>query len=331
MHSLQTKLHLNELPFVPEADILTPLTAAADASNRYPEWDGITLRTALAKHMGVTPESVVVSGGGSIGVIQQAMVASGMGEVIYAWPTFEAFELAAKALRMPIQHVGLKDNACDLDELAQAITDQTSIVIICTPNAPTGGIVKQSDFEAFMKRVPEHIVVLIDEAYAEFVNDPAAIQSIACMQKYPNVVVTRTFSKAYGLAGIRVGYGIAQPKLAGKIAKAGLPFPVSLPYQQAAIGALAHPEILHDHIKTVQTERGKLARQLRTLGADVVESYANFLWLPVGDAAEKIAGLFREEGVLVKAVMPHGVRITIGTPKESAAVCAAWKKVAAFL
>jgi histidinol-phosphate aminotransferase len=170
-------------------------------------------------------------------------------------------------------------------------------------------------------------MVLIDEAYAEFVDDPAAVHSLDFVMKYPNAVVTRTFSKAYGLAGIRVGYGIAQPELAEQITKAGLPFPVSLPYQQAAVEALSHPNVLQEHVQKVSAERAHLAKGLRALGAEVVEGYANFVWLPVGNMAQKIAELFRAEGVWVKPVMPHGVRITVGTPEESVAVWAAWEKL----
>jgi len=320
------KLHLNELPFAPSRQVLRPLEDAVQAANRYPEWDGLTLRKALADHIGVEPDWVVVGGTGSIGVIQQAMVAAGGGEVVYGWPSFEAFDLAAKALRMPIHHVNLKENACDLELLARGITPETSIVIVCTPNAPTGGIVNNTDFAAFIKQVPDHVIVLIDEAYHEFVDHPEAIESLSFIKKHPNVMLTRTFSKAYGLAGLRVGYAVAQPVLAARIASAGLPFPVPLPVQEAAIAALHDQETLQEHIKTVSTERHRLADKLRQLGADVVDGYANFVWLPVGEFAEKVAEAFKAHDVWVKPVTSHGVRITVGRPEDTDAVCNAWLK-----
>jgi histidinol-phosphate aminotransferase len=318
------KLHLNELPFAPSRQVLQPLEQAIRSANKYPEWDGLTLRTALAQHMEVDPDWVVVGGAGSIGVIQQAMVAAGGGEVVYGWPSFEAFDLAAKALRMPIHHVNLKENACDLELLAKGITPETSIIIVCTPNAPTGGIVNNSDFAAFMEQVPDHIIVLIDEAYHEFVDHPDVVDSLKFVKKHPNVMLTRTFSKAYGLAGLRVGYAVAQPVLAERIASAGLPFPVPLPVQEAAIAALADQETLQQHIENVSTERHRLANKLRELGAEVIDGYANFVWLPVGELAEKVAAAFRKEGIWVKSVASHGVRITVGLPEDTNAVCEAW-------
>jgi histidinol-phosphate aminotransferase len=317
-------LHLNESPFTPSEEVLRALKRVSKVSNRYPEWDAITLRSALARRMKVPPEWLVTAGTGSIGLIQQAMVASGQGGIAYGWPSFEAFDIAAKALRMPISHVALRNQACDLDALAQAITPGTTMVIICTPNAPTGGIVRHHDLEAFMLHVPPHVLVLIDEAYGEFVDDPEHVDSMYFVRKHPNVLLTRTFSKAYGLAGMRVGYGVAQPRLAARVAKAGLPFPVPAPFQAAALAALHDTKTLEHHIRTISAERHRLADKLRALGAEVVDGYGNFVWLPVGNAAERVVAAFREQAVLVKPVLSHGVRISIGTADETEIVCRAW-------
>ncbi len=325
MTKSSTKLHLNELPFAPSAKVLEPLQGAVRQTNRYPEWDGMTVRAALAKHWGIEPEWVIVSGGGSIGVIQQTMVASGPGAVAYGWPSFEPFDMAANALGKPIVHGDLKDYACDLRALAAAVTDETSMVIVCTPNAPTGGVVTWTDMADFLAQISPTVTVLIDEAYGEFADAEASIDSLLFVQKYPNVMFTRTFSKAYGLAGIRVGYGIAQPELAARIMQAGLPFPVSAPYAATAIAALQDQETLQRNVREVSNERGKLAGRLRELGAEVVEGYGNFIWLPLGELAARVAELLKEHDVLVKPVMPHGVRISVGTPDDTESVCRAWQ------
>jgi histidinol-phosphate aminotransferase len=320
-----TNLHLNELPFAPSAQVLQPSQDAIQHVNRYPEWDGMMLRSALAEHWGVKPEWVIVSGGGSIGVIQQTMVASGHGAIAYGWPSFEPFDMAANALGKPIIHVDLKDHACDLDALASAMTSDTSMVIVCTPNAPTGGVIKWTDLAGFLEKVSSDTIVLIDEAYGEFADAEASIDSLLFVQKYPNVMLTRTFSKAYGLAGMRVGYGIAQPELAARIMQAGLPFPVSVPFATAALGALHDQQTLQRNVREVGTERARLAARLRELGAEVVEGYGNFVWLPLGKLADKVALVLKNEGVLVKPVMPHGVRISIGTREDTDNLCRAWQ------
>ena len=321
-----TKLHLNEIPFAPSKNVIKQIHTIGAASNRYPEWDGMSLRSALGQHYGFDPSWVAVAGTGSIGLIQQAMVAAGAGEITYCWPTFEAFDIAAKALRMPIKHVELKDHACDLDALAAAITPRTSMVIICTPNAPTGGIVTQKAFDDFMQKVPDHILVLLDEAYGEFINRADAVDSFAAVRQYANLLLTRTFSKAYGLAGIRVGYGVAQPELAERIRSAGLPFPVPAPFQAAALQALQDPEKLKDNLSKINSERARLATELRKLGAEVVEGYGNFVWLPLEHTAEKVVQLLKQEGVLAKAVLQHGIRITVGTAEDTDAVLGAWQR-----
>jgi histidinol-phosphate aminotransferase len=322
----QTKLHLNEIPFAPSTHVIKEIQALSAASNRYPEWDGISLRSALGQHYGFDPSWIAVAGTGSIGLIQQAMIAAGTGEIAYCWPTFEAFDIAAKALRMPIKHVELKDYACDMDALADAISPRTSMVIVCTPNAPTGGVVGQKAFDDFMERVPDRVLVVLDEAYGEFVDDPDAVDGFEATKRYPNLLLTRTFSKAYGLAGIRVGYGIAQPELAEKVRGAGLPFPVPAPFQAAAIGALQDQDKLHENIRKINSERARLAAELRKEGAEVVEGFGNYVWLPLEHAAEKVVQLLKQEGVLAKAVIGHGVRITVGTPEDTAAAIGAWQR-----
>ncbi|NUS42121.1 MAG: aminotransferase class I/II-fold pyridoxal phosphate-dependent enzyme [Mycobacteriaceae bacterium] len=314
---------LNEMPFAATESVVTRTRTADWDVNRYPERDAVTLRTALAGHYGLTPDRIVV-GSGSIGVIQQAMTAAGPGEIAYGWPTFEAFDHAAQSLRMPVRRVPLYDNACDLRALLAAITPTTAMVIVCTPNSPTGGIVGHDDVAAFLRRVPPRVLVLLDEAYIEFVTDPGHVDSVSLAYQYPNVLVTRTFSKGYGLAGARVGYGIAQPGLARRVRDAGLPFPVPVPCQEAALAALADRRTLRDRVDRIIAERQRLAAGLRDLGTVVVEGHGNFVWLPLGEQAAPVAAALRDHDIRVKPVAGHGIRITVGTPADTAAVHAAW-------
>ncbi|HSX27825.1 MAG TPA: aminotransferase class I/II-fold pyridoxal phosphate-dependent enzyme [Candidatus Saccharimonadales bacterium] len=324
------RLGLNELPFPPEAAVVKAARRACAGANRYPEWDGASLRTALAKRFRVTMDWVVVAGG-SAAVIQQIMIASGQGEVAFGWPSFDAFPAIAEGLRMPVRRVELLDHACDLDKLAKALTPQTSVVILCTPNTPTGGVIAHEVMASFLQRLPSHIIAIIDEAYGEFVRDKTAVRALEFVQRYPNVVMTRSFSKAFGMAGFRVGYAIAQPELAARIISAGVPFSVPLPAQEAALAALQNEEEAVARIEEIIQERHRLTTALRAFNTEVVEGNGNFIWLPLGELAAKVATLLADHGIMVKALMPHGVRITVGTPKETDYLLKAWSKVVSLI
>ncbi|HMH70609.1 MAG TPA: aminotransferase class I/II-fold pyridoxal phosphate-dependent enzyme [Candidatus Saccharimonadales bacterium] len=321
-----TQLGLNEMPFVPHEAIIQATQKACAQSNRYPEFDSHTLRQAIASHFAI-PADWVAASNGSAGIIHQAMIASGQGEVAFGWPSFDAFPFMAKGLGMSVHLISLKDNACDLEAMARAITPKTSIVIICTPNTPTGGVVSHEAVVQFLKKTSKKLIVLIDEAYQEFVTDPLAVRALELVKEYPNVVMTRTFSKAYGLAGLRVGYAIAQPELAEKIMLAGVPFSIPVPAQAAAIEALAHSSHLGKRIAYINNERHHMTQQLKALKAPAVNGHGNFVWLPVGEIAEQVADILRKEGVLVKAMKSLGIRITVGTRQETNQLLQAWEKV----
>lgn len=324
------QLKLNELPFPPITEIAEAAIDAVKHGNRYPEFDSSVLRTAIAKHAGV-PFDWVAVGTGSAGVIQQIAIASGLGEIAFGWPSFDAFPEIAKGMRMPVRKVPLKNHAVDLDALRKVLTPQTTVVIICTPNTPTGGIIKHEDLAAFMQKVPKHVVVIIDEAYGEFVRDPDAVRALEFVREFPNAVITRTFSKAYGLAGFRVGYAIAQPELAQDIRQAGIFFAVPLPAQAAALEALKHTKEAMARVEAVIAERGRLAQGLKELGMPVHEGHANFVWLPLGERADALVEMLANNGVLVKLFPGEGVRITIGTPEETDELIAALKQLPSAL
>lgn len=326
MASIVSRLGLNEMPFTPHKMIIESAQQALIEANRYPEFDSRTLRTVLANHYDVSMDWIAV-GNGSAGIIHQAMIASGQKEVAFGWPSFDAFPYMAKGLGMSVRYIKLANHACDLEDMARSITRQTSIVIICTPNTPTGGVVSHQSVVKFLDKAHRDLVVLIDEAYQEFVTDASAVRSLELVKKYPNVVVTRTFSKAYGLAGLRIGYAVAQPALTEKIIAAGVPFTIPVPVQAAAIKALSQSHRLKKQVASINKERQHMVARLQALHAPAVDGHGNFVWLPVGTVAEQIADILSKQGVLVKTVQSFGLRVTVGTRQETEHLLKAWKKV----
>jgi len=322
------RLNYNELPFAPTEKIISAAQECCETANRYPEVDTRTLRQALADHHDV-PLEWIVTGAGTAVVIQQIMIASGQGEIAFAWPSFDAFPPMAAGLRMPAHLTGTTpDGACDLNDLLKAITPKTSMVIVCTPNSPTGGIVRHKELEDFIRAVPPHVTVLIDEAYYEFARDPDLPRSLELVKAYSNVVLSRTFSKAYGLAGFRVGYAIAQEALAAKIRQAGVPFAIPLPAQRAAMTALEHSASAKQRVEKVLEERTRLTEALHQKGVKAVVGHGNFIWLPIAAAALQIGEALSRAGVSVKMYDGLGLRITIGTPEENDAFLAAYSTLA---
>jgi histidinol-phosphate aminotransferase len=318
-------LKTNELPFPLLDEVATAANKAVKNANRYPEIDAISTRKIIGELYGVSADWVV-AGNGSASVIQQAMIASGQTGVAFCWPSFDAFPVLGKALNMEVQLAPVRKNgSCDLDELAKVVDDKTSLIIVCTPNAPTGGVVTHDALEAFINKVPRRVTILIDEAYGEFVRDETAARALELVKKYTNVLMTRTFSKAYGMAGLRVGYAIAHPELAKRM-QMGLPYSVSSAAQAAVTKALANQQQMHEHVEAIIKERGRLTQMLRDFGQHVVVGHGNFVWLPVGEKAPVIAAALAKHDVFVKVLEPLGVRITVGTPEETDQLQDAWQK-----
>jgi histidinol-phosphate aminotransferase len=318
-------LKTNELPYPLLDEAAMAANKAVKNANRYPEIDAFSTRQIIADHYGVTPDWVV-AGNGSASVIQQAMIASGQTGVAFCWPSFDAFPVLGKALNMKVQLASVhKNGSCDLDELAGVVDDKTSLIIVCTPNAPTGGIVTHDALEAFIRKIPTRVTILIDEAYGEFTRDDQAARALELVKKYNNVLMTRTFSKAYGMAGLRVGYAIAHPELAKRM-QMGLPYSVSSAAQAAVVEALGNQKQMKKHVEAIIHERGRLTDMLRTFGQHVVVGHGNFVWLPVGKEAPALAAALAKHDVLVKVLEPLGVRITVGTSEETDKLKAAWEK-----
>lgn len=310
------KLSSNENPYPPLPGVMEAAVDAARSCNRYPDFACSALVAELAERLAV-PVSHLATGTGSVAVAQQLLQATaGPGdEVVFAWRSFEAYPIlvqisGATAVRVPLTAGG----AHDLDAMAAAITDRTRLVFVCTPNNPTGVVVRRAALERFLDRVPSDVLVVLDEAYREFVRDAAAPDGLAVYRGRPNVCVLRTFSKAYGLAGLRVGFAVAGEAVAAALRKTAVPFGVSQIAQDAALASLRSEAELLKRVETLVAERARVTAELAVQGWDVPESQGNFFWLPLGDAAVDFAAACDAAGVVVRPFPGEGVRVTIGEP-----------------
>jgi histidinol-phosphate aminotransferase len=246
-------------------------------------------------------------------------------EVVFAWRSFEAYPIAVQVTGATPVPVPLGPGAVhDLDAMAAAITPATRAVLLCTPNNPTGPAIPHDDLARFVDDVPDSVLVVVDEAYVEFVSDPKATRGLEVLADRPNVAVLRTFSKAYGLAGFRVGYCVAAPAVATAVRSVSLPFGVSLPAQAAVLASLAAEDALLDRVRLIVAARDQLLAGLTQLGLEVPDSQANFVWLPAGAETTRYAAHFGEHGLTVRPYAAgdagDGVRITVGEPEANALV-----------
>ncbi len=312
------KLSSNETPLGPLPSVKAVLDEAAGAVNRYPDMACTALYDAVSRRLDV-PVTELAAGTGSVAVLYhliQALCEPG-DEVVYAWRSFEAYPIAVAAAGASSVPVPLGPGARhDLEAMADAVGERTRVVLVCTPNNPTGPAVHADELEAFLDRVPEHVLVVVDAAYVEFVRDADAADGLAAYRERPNVAVLRTFSKAYGLAGLRVGYAVAHEPVAAAIRKVALPFGVSGVAQAAAVASLqpqAEAELLA-RVATVVEERERVVAGLARAGWEVPETQANFCWLPLGDDAVPFAAACEEAGVVVRPFAGDGVRVTVAEP-----------------
>lgn len=316
------KLSSNELPFAPLPGVLDTATQMLGRMNRYPDAGITALYDVLATELEVEPVQLG-AGTGSVDVLYRAVAAfAGPGdEVVLPWRSFEAYPLAIAVTGATAVPVRLRADAThDLDAMAAAITKRTKVVLVCTPNNPTGPVVTAAALEAFLDRVPSHVLVVVDEAYVEFVRDPHAASGLAALRTRDNVLVLRTFSKAHGLAGLRIGYGVGSREVVEAV-RVAVPFGVSDVAQAAAIASLGERDAMRARVDAVVAERDRVAAALREAGWEVPVSEANFVWLPVGERAMDVAA--RCEPVSVRPFAGEGVRITIGDPAANELVLAA--------
>ncbi|MBO9554546.1 histidinol-phosphate transaminase [Cellulomonas sp.] len=313
------KLSSNENPYPPLPSVVAAVADAAVDVNRYPDMFATELTEAIAASLLVAPEQVV-TGCGSVAVlghVLQAVCESG-DEVVMPWRSFEAYPIAitlAGAVGVPVP-VGA-DGRLDLPALAAAVTPRTRVILVCTPNNPTGPAVHADELAELLASVPKDVLVVLDEAYVEFVRDPEAADGLAALAEHANVVLLRTFSKAYGLAGLRVGYAVARPRLATGIRMASTPFGVSHVAQLAALASLRAERELMTRVDKLVVERTRLLDGLRAQGWTVPDSQANFVWLALGDQSSAFAERSARAGVLVRPFAGDGVRISVGEPEAT--------------
>jgi histidinol-phosphate aminotransferase len=330
------KLASNEVAFPPLPAVVEALAATAAETNRYPDNGAVVLTAALAERYGVDPAQVV-TGCGAVMLCQQlAQSFNDPGtSMAFAWRSFEMYPLLAQvAGARPVQvpltpgRPGGPADTHDLEALAAAVDESTRVVFVCNPNNPTGTAVRSRELERFLDAAPTDTLVVLDEAYREFVTDPDVPDGLELMRGRPNVAVLRTFSKAWGLAGLRVGYLIAEdPAVAEAVRKTHVPFSVSSLAQAAAVAALASGEEVRRRCAAVTAERERLTAALRERGLDVSDSQANFVWLPVGEGTAELAAALEARAVITRPFAGEGIRVTVGTPEEDDVFLAALDQV----
>jgi histidinol-phosphate aminotransferase len=289
-----------------------------DTANRYPDNCYSELCDHLAKHVGF-PSEHVAAGCGSVSLCQQLIqITSTVGdEVVYGWRSFEIYPLQVRLAGATPIEVPLTDYTYDLDAMAAAITDKTRLVFVCNPNNPTSTVVDPDALTRFVEAVPSDVLIAIDEAYVEYIRDGMLPGSLELARRHSNVVVLRTFSKAYGLAGLRIGYAVGDPEVMIALDKAYVPFSVTRISQAAAIASLAAADELLARTDSVVDERVRVSAALKDAGYSLPPSQANFVWLPLpGRTAEFVASA-ADAGIIVRPYGDDGVRVTVASPDEN--------------
>ncbi|PKQ27278.1 MAG: histidinol-phosphate transaminase [Actinobacteria bacterium HGW-Actinobacteria-4] len=318
------KVSSNETPFGPLPSVAEAIARASAQSNRYPDMFAVELTERLASRYNVNATQVVV-GGGSVGVlghILQAYCAPG-DEVLFAWRSFEAYPILTRiAGATPVTVPLNREARHDLPAMAAAITPRTKVAIVCSPNNPTGPSIGREEFVAFMASVPPHVLVVLDEAYVEFVRNPATVDGRAVLDGYPNLVVLRTFSKAYGLAGLRVGFALGSEALVAPVRACVTPFSVSTVAQAAAIASLAAESELMERVDAVVAERERVLDVLVAEGWTIPQADGNFYWIAAGERTEGLAGFLSAHtpAILVRPFGGEGIRVSVGDQAENTAV-----------
>ncbi len=312
------KLASNENPYPPHPAVIEAIAAAATEVNRYPDHLATDLRARLAGWVGVDPSSVTV-GCGSVGLLRQICLAyvDAGDEVVYPWRSFEAYPISVASMGGRSVTVPLVDHRFDLDRVAAAVTAATKLVLLATPNNPTGTAVSTAAIGSLAEAVDDDVLIVVDEAYREFA-DPALGDPVAdLLPRFRNVVVFRTLSKAFGLAGLRTGYAVADPDVIVNLDKVLLPFTNNAVAQAAALAALDTVDELEPRLAELRAERGRVGAALAAAGWSLPDAQANFVWLPTGDATDTLYLGLETRGVVTRPFTGEGIRVTIGTPAEN--------------
>ena len=307
------KISSNETPFEPPEAVRRAIEQAAATVHRYPDPFSRRLTGALARRFDVAQEQIAL-GTGSVAVVGQLIwAAAGPGDsVVYPWRSFEAYPIwvqmtGARSVQVPL----LADERHDLPSMLEAIDDSTRIVFVCNPNNPTGEAVRRDELTEFIDAVPSDVIVVLDEAYREFISDTDVPDGLDFFHGRNNVGVMRTFSKAYGLAGLRVGFAIAPEPIAEGMRKTALPFGVSSIAEDAALAALECEDELFERVRQLSHERDRVWQALADQGWDIHPSHANFVWLRLGERTQEFAQACDAAGITIRAFPDEGVRISV--------------------
>ncbi|GAA2033701.1 histidinol-phosphate transaminase [Yaniella flava] len=309
------KLSSNEHFLPPISAVVEALTEVTNPAT-YPDPAAKALTAELANYLQVSEDHVAVGAGGSEIITALAHITLEAGsEVIYPWPSFELYPQASALNGAHKKPIGLTDDfGHDLPAMAQAITDDTRLILLCSPNNPTGPAVTADEFTTFMAQVPSDVLVVLDEAYWEFCTDASAVDSLAMLKHYENLVLMRTFSKAHALAGFRIGYAVGQPEVIAAVRKATVPFGVTPPSQHAAIVSLRHVDQVMTRAHSIAAARDEFVDALRAQGWNVPDSQANFVWLPLAEHSAAFEEACVKQSLAVRN-LNSGVRISIGPPE----------------
>jgi len=333
------KLASNENPFGPSPQALRAMQAVLAETNFYPDNDASELRQKLAEKHQVRPEQVVVAAGSTalLGIVARTLLSPGRNAVT-SQRSFIVYPIVTKAAGAQLIEVPMRDSGFDLDAVAEAIDSNTRLVFLANPNNPTGTCFSADELDQFLKKVPEHVIVILDEAYYDFARYLGEQRGfdysrwLPYVQQNRNLVVLRTFSKAHGLAGLRVGYGIGPTELMGYFARMRTTFSVSEIAQAAALAALADQAHITKTLANNADQAERLVSELRKMGYEALPTWANFVYTEAGEDALALAKRTQAEGVIIRPLGPWGaptaIRITVGTPAQNDQFLAVFKKVA---
>lgn len=326
------KLASNENPLGPSDAVLTAIDAVKSEMARYPDGNGFHLKHALASHLAVSQEQITLGNGSNdvLDLIARAYLASG-DEAVFSQYAFAVYPISTQAVGATAVVTPAKDYGHDLQAMANAVSEKTKVIFIANPNNPTGTSFGKSEWEAFIAQIPERVLVVLDEAYIEYVEGEASLNGLDYLSQYPNLIVTRTFSKAYGLASLRVGYSISHPQVANVLNRVRHPFNVNSFALAAAVAALKDTAYLQKSRELNQRGMVQLENGFKQLGLDYIPSAGNFITVHFQQNGAELFQKLLQQGVIVRPVgnygMPNSLRISIGLPEENQRCLDALKSV----
>ena len=322
-----TKLASNENPIGPSPAAVEAIKGTLSSLNRYPDGAGYYLKKVLAEKLSVSEDELILGNGSNelIDVAARTFMQDS-DEAVMAVPSFVVFSMAVQGVGGKAIQIPLKNYTHDLEAMADAITERTKIIFIANPNNPTGTNNKKDEFKTMIKRVPDNILIVLDEAYYEYVTDPDHVESIKYLHTKKNILIFRTFSKIYGLAGLRIGYGIAKKEIISNMNRMRAPFNTNTLAQKAAIAALNDPQHVSRSKNINEAGKTYLYSELDALGVAYVPTEANFLYIPVEKAMAVYENLMKM-GVIIRPMGPNAIRVTIGLQEENERFMDSFKKV----